>query len=222
MEITSEILKANFGRATGIGWYDIYMVRIDEYDENNFPTKFIAIRDAYRYPTKERFAVIQDDEENVIGEVKYVHQLQHILLTLGVNIDITIPEAMVNYNSKLKQLGQEANDLNWKMYDELVIFVEKHGGLIRTDNYERKKKCANIYVISMDGDDTLNTEKRVMAVALFETGLAVLPELSFVETIKGMTDQEVLDCDNWEWIYGGYVQQNATLYNLCEAIEQYV
>lgn len=125
--------------------------------------------------------------------------------------------------SRLKQLGQEANDLNKKMYDELVIFVEKHGGLIRTDNYEREKNCDNIYAISMDGDDEPNTEKRVLAVALYnETELAVLPDLSGGETILGMTNQEVLDCDNWEWIKGGYVLQNATLYNLCEAIEQYV
>ena len=129
--------------------------------------------------------------------------------------------------SRLKQLGQEANDLNKKMYDELVIFVEKHGGLIRTDNTERRDKemplCDTIYTISMDGDDEPNTEKRVLAVALYnETELAVLPDLSGNETIKGMTDQEVLDCDNWEWIYGGYVLQNATLCSICESIEQYV
>lgn len=125
--------------------------------------------------------------------------------------------------SELKDLVKEVVALNNKMYDNLVIFLEKHGGLIRTDNYEREKWCDNIYAISMDGDDEPNTEKRVLAVALYnETELAVLPDLSGKETIKGMTDQEVLDCDNWEWIKGGYVHQSATLESICESIEQYV
>ena len=129
--------------------------------------------------------------------------------------------------SKLKDNVKAVCWLNEKMHEDIVQFLKEHNGLIRTDNAERRDKelplCDQIYTISMDGDDEPNTEKRVLAVALFgEDQVAVLPDLSDNETILGMTDQEVLDCDNWEWIKGGYVLQNATLYNLCEAIEQYV
>ena len=97
---------------------------------------------------------------------------------------------------------------------------------MRTDNTERRDKelplCDTIYTISMDGDDEPNTEKAVLAVALIgEDQVAVLPDLGD-ETISGMTDQEVLDCDNWEWIKNGYTLQNATLTSICESIEQYV
>lgn len=81
IEITSEILDKNFGYARGIGWYDVYFVRKDEHE-------YIAIRDAYRYPKKARFAIVRDGEENVLFEVKYVHELQHALSSLGININI--------------------------------------------------------------------------------------------------------------------------------------
>lgn len=129
--------------------------------------------------------------------------------------------------SKLKDNIKAVCWLNEKMYEDIVQFLKEHNGLVRTDNAERREKEVplydQIYTISMDGDDEPNTEKRVLAVALFgEDQVAVLPDLSGNETISGMTDQEVLDCDNWEWIYGGYVLKNATLTSICECIEEYV
>lgn len=88
IEITPEILQKNFGYARGIGWYDVYFVREDEHDENYFVTKYIAIRDAYRYPKKARFAIIRDSKDNVLFEVKYVHELQQALHTLGIDKNI--------------------------------------------------------------------------------------------------------------------------------------
>lgn len=127
----------------------------------------------------------------------------------------------------LTDLVREVTDLNLKMHEDIVQFLKKHNGFVRTDNAERVVKnmqpCNPIYVISMNADDEPNTEKKVLAVALFgEDQVAVLPDLSDNETILGMTDQQVLDCDNWEWIFGGYVLQNATLCSICECIEQYV
>jgi hypothetical protein len=129
--------------------------------------------------------------------------------------------------SKLKDRVKEVVELNKQMHADIVEFLKQHNGLVRTDNTERRDMglslCDNIYTISMDGDDEPNTEKRVLAVALFgEDQVAVLPDLSDNETILGMTDQEVLDCDNWEWVYGGYTLQNATLTSICECIEEYV
>ena len=87
--ITEEILKKNFGTCYGLGWYGVYFVREDAFDENNFVTKFIGIRDSMPYyPTKERFAIIKDDKENVICEVKYVDELQSALKLLGIEKEI--------------------------------------------------------------------------------------------------------------------------------------
>lgn len=129
--------------------------------------------------------------------------------------------------SVLKELVKEANSLNEKMHTAIVEVLKQHGGLIRTDNTEREIEkmplCDIIYTVSMDGDYVPNTEKEVLAVSLDkEEQVCVLPDLSGYETIGGLTDQEVLDCDNWEVINGGYTMKNATLYNICEALEQYV
>jgi hypothetical protein len=134
---------------------------------------------------------------------------------------------MEEQKSKLRLLTDVANGLNNEMHKAIVEFLKQHNGIVRTDNTERRDMglslCDNIYTISMDGDDEPNTEKRVLAVALFgEDQVAVLPDLSDNETILGMTDQEVLDCDNWEWVYGGYTLQNPTLTSICECIEEYV
>lgn len=131
--------------------------------------------------------------------------------------------------TKLQKNVQSVIKLNKKMHEDIVQFLKAHNGFVRTDNAERVIKkmqpCNTIYVISMNADDEPNTEKEVLAVALFgEDQVAVLPDLSGCgeETISGMTDQQVLECDNWEWIFGGYVLQNATLCSICECIEQYV
>ena len=127
---------------------------------------------------------------------------------------------------KLTELAKEVENLNEKMHAEIVKFLKEHNRLVRTDRNETKSSRddmpSNIYVISMDSGE-LNTEKRVLAVAIFEDEqVAVLPAFSDNETIKGMTDQEVLDCDDWEWINDGFVLQNATLWSICENIEEYV
>lgn len=126
----------------------------------------------------------------------------------------------------LKDRILAANELANQMHDDIVEFLKQHNGLVRTDNAERRDKemklCDTMYAISMDGDDEPNTEKEILAVAIIgEEQVAVLPNLG-CETISSMTDQEVLDCDNWEWVNGGYVNRLATLYNICEVIEEYV
>lgn len=127
----------------------------------------------------------------------------------------------------LKDRVREVCTLNEKMYADIVEFLKQHNRLVRTDNAERKSKglqaCDTIYTISMDGDDEPNTEKKVLAVALFnDEQIAVYADASGCITINGTTDDDLLACDDWEFIGGGYTLQNATLTSICECIEQYV
>lgn len=89
MPLTVEILEKNW-HGSGLGWYDVFMMWEGEYDEHNFVTKFFAVRDAYRYPHLPRFSIIKDDKDNVIKEIKYVHELQHWLKVLGIEKEIVV------------------------------------------------------------------------------------------------------------------------------------
>ena len=129
--------------------------------------------------------------------------------------------------SKLQDNIIAVNLLNNQMHTDITEFLKQHNRLVRTDNAERKNKglplCDTIYTISMDAGNEPPTEKEVLAVYLDDDEqVCVLPNMNGHETISGMSDQEVIDCDNWEWIYGGYTLKNATLTSICECIEKYV
>lgn len=128
----------------------------------------------------------------------------------------------------LQQNAKAVIALNGRMHADLVEFLKEHNGFIRTDNYERrtleKDECDTMYAIISNGEEMENKEYPILAVALFgEDQVGILPDLTYGDTtILGMTDQEVLDSENWERIRGGNVLQNATLYNLCECLDEYV
>ena len=90
--LTDGILNKNIEDCGGLGWYDVYIFRIDEYDaEYNWPSKFFGISDAFRYPKKPRFALVQNDHENVVlDDIKYVHELQHILRLFGIDKEVVL------------------------------------------------------------------------------------------------------------------------------------
>lgn len=85
--LTIEIVEKNFGRGGGLGWYDVFDLSEDNDFWNN---KYIALRDAHRYPNKCRFAIIINDKENVFAEIKTVRELQHALQTLGIKKNIIL------------------------------------------------------------------------------------------------------------------------------------
>jgi hypothetical protein len=91
--------------------------------------------------------------------------------------------------------------------------------LIRTDNDTDK---STIYAFVFDDYLTNYTEKKVLAVAVFEGRYVGVLIGENNETLEGMTDEEILEMDEWYTIFGGYLSSNATLYNLCENIEEYL
>ena len=115
---------------------------------------------------------------------------------------------------------QAVMNINQDMNNILVgIIKSTEKELIRTDNDTDK---STIYAFVFDDYFTNYTEKKVLAVAVFEgryVGVLVGQEN---ETLDGMTDDAILELDEWYTIFGGYLLSNATLYNLCENIEEYL
>lgn len=114
-------------------------------------------------------------------------------------------------------------NLNQDMNNILVgILKSTEKELIRTDNDIDK---STIYAFVFDDyftNFTNYTEKKVLAVAVFEGKYVGVLIGENNETLDGMTDDAILGMDEWYTIFGGYLLSNATLYNLCENIEEYL
>jgi hypothetical protein len=105
--------------------------------------------------------------------------------------------------------------------NNILVGILKSTGkeLIRTDNDTDK---STIYAFVFDDYFTNYTEKKVLAVAVFEGRYVGVLVGENNETLEGMTDDAILEMDEWYTIFGGYLLSNATLYNLCENIEEYL
>lgn len=115
---------------------------------------------------------------------------------------------------------QAVMNLNQDMNNILVGILKSTGKeLIRTDNDFPQ---STIYTIVFDDYFTNYTEKKVLAVAVFEGRYVGVLVGENDETLDGMTDDEILEMDDWYTIFGGHLLSNATLYNLCENIEEYL
>ena len=121
---------------------------------------------------------------------------------------------------KFNALVEEQFDLTDRMCDEVENFVKAHGGLVRTDNTKNKSKDT-IYGIVFSEFDNRNVEFRILAVAMIDDTLCILPEYSDNISIEGMTDEEVLAEDSWEPVIFGDTYPTPTLLSLCEGIWQY-
>lgn len=134
---------------------------------------------------------------------------------------------------KMHSLTDKADKLVEKMYKQVCEFVKANGGFIRTDNLERDEEdgqCDELYAYIHD-EDSMNMCHRILAVQVVSDvsdDLWICTTLNAEETINGMTDNEVIhlgeDEDNgyWNYVKDGYVLALPTLYNLCEALYEYV
>lgn len=91
--------------------------------------------------------------------------------------------------------------------------------LIRTDDDTNK---SSIYAYLFDEYCTQYEEKRVLAITVFEGRFIGVLLIEDDTNLDGMTDDEILELDNWYTMFGGLIMSNATLYNLCENIEEYL
>ena len=115
---------------------------------------------------------------------------------------------------------QAVLNINQDMNNILVgILKSTEKELIRTDDDTDK---SSIYAYLFDDYFTYYEEKRVLAVTIFEGRFIGVLLIEDDTTLDGMTDDEILELDNWYTMFGGYILSNATLYNLCENIEEYL
>ena len=83
--LTPDILEKNFGRPYGVGWYDAYELKRIEGEGIYY------VRDAYRYPSKERFSIIKAyNEEITFCSLKFAHELQHALRLAEIKKEIVL------------------------------------------------------------------------------------------------------------------------------------
>ena len=124
-------------------------------------------------------------------------------------------------NQNLNKLTENVLKLNVQMEKQIIEIVKANGGLIRTDDADCKDTIFG-YVY----DDILEKviEQKVLAVAVFEDNdLGVLMGDTYEMFDDDETDEQILEYDNWHIIEGiGKVVINATLYNICENLWEYL
>ena len=125
--------------------------------------------------------------------------------------------------SKLQTLAQVVVGMNKVMHDCVAEFLKEHNGLVRVENSKDCSTKDTIYCIYQDltGDQK---DCPVLAVALMGNDqVYILPDLTNgCETIEDVPDSELFKSEEWLPIMGGEVLQNATLYDICAYIEEYV
>lgn len=131
---------------------------------------------------------------------------------------------------KLKELSESIDELDKKMYRQLVEIVKANGGIIKTDNKEEIWAYQNE---SDYGCGDYYTEKKVLAVKVEDDILYVLlggkDEFLFDEEkltqdeINEMLDNIQNDEDCWYDVdYDNFILTTPTLYWMCCAIGEYI
>lgn len=138
-------------------------------------------------------------------------------------------------HNDLKECLQETLVLNQKMSDTLVGIIKSvsENKIIRTDKQKVKDFQNNtifrspIYAYKFDQNLNKFVEEKISAVAVFEDktiGILLCGDVEFGEDV---TDEILLESSDWyaldyNIIYGGFIFQNSTLYNICNNIEDYL
>lgn len=128
------------------------------------------------------------------------------------------PDAATGKTTALDNLVSEVNSLNDKMKQTIIKIVKENGGLVRTDN----PKCDSIYGFIFNEEFAQYEDRKIIAIATCEDNdLSILFGPKYI-TLDGMTNDDILECDEWEPVMAGMVIANATLLDICEKLEEYI
>ena len=120
---------------------------------------------------------------------------------------------------KLEELVKNTIELNLQMEKQLIEFVKEHGNLIRTD-----QTYYTDIILGFVYDKIIENyiDKKVLAIAAFGNQLCVLLDELCAELDEDITDEELLESDDWQPITSGMMIVNATLLSICQGISQYI
>lgn len=102
---------------------------------------------------------------------------------------------------RLAEYSQKICDLNDEIEQYLVQFVKKHNSFIDTSDDEYS---TTIYGFIFDEEFQSVFERKIDGIKVEDDVLYILVN------------------DEWYVVIGGYVVTNATLYNICEGLPEYV
>ena len=126
---------------------------------------------------------------------------------------------LTNMEKKLEALLKSTNELNVQMEKQLIEIVKEHGNLIRTD-----QTYYTDIILGFVYDKIIENyiDKKVLAIAAFGNQLCVLLDELCAELDEDITDEELLESDDWQPITSGMMIVNATLLSICQGISQYI
>lgn len=129
--------------------------------------------------------------------------------------------------NRLSECIQDTINLNQKMVGCLVGIIEsvnEENKLIRVDRRINIQGVyrSQIYAYVFDMGLEQVTEELVSAIAVFEDNDIGVLLCGGEISLDSLTDEEILELDDWYTIGGGNLICNATLYNICENIEEYI
>lgn len=119
-------------------------------------------------------------------------------------------------NNRLDECLDDTIKLNEKMTETLVGIIGDD--VIRTDNDKDK---STIFAFVFDEDLEHYREEKISAIAVFEGNVVGLLINGNID-LSDVSDDDLLESDDWYSINGGYILINATLYNICENIREYI
>jgi len=112
---------------------------------------------------------------------------------------------------KMKVYCDGVNKQNKIMHDVLVDFVKMNGNYIDTQNLSDKHDSICAYFFN---EETECTQESLVDAVKVENDTLLIQIRDYIP--DGEND------DNWFAVMGGMILQNATIYNLCESLPQYV
>ena len=129
--------------------------------------------------------------------------------------------------NRLSECIQDTINLNQKMVDclvDIIKSVNEENKLIRVDKRTNTQGVfrSQIYAYVFDMGLEQVTEELVSAIAVFEDNDVGVLLCGGEISLDSLTDEEILELDDWYTIVGGNLICNATLYNICENIDEYI
>lgn len=117
---------------------------------------------------------------------------------------------MEKISERMKELVKESNELDERMKKEIIQFVKESGGLVKTEN----ESCDTIWGVFFNQSTLSYEEHQVLAVRSDGETLEIFA--------KVYPDDENDSDDEENWFLLDMVWRNATLFNICSSISQYV